>query len=158
MAVRKTKVKEQMDAAMGSMLEPGEHQIVAVRTIAGPSPWLAEGFLGLLWQFLVKYYYVVVTERRVLFIQYSRMTGRPKKLAFAEQRGPGLLVGQKVSTLWSWFKVHSSTLNKTVRLNVDRYWREEMTQVLAELERTPAAPTGSDAAIPPPPPAPPANA
>jgi len=152
MAVRKTKVKEQMDAAMGSMLEAGEHQLAAVRTIAGPSPWLAEGFLGILWQFLVKYYYVVVTERRVLFIKFGRMTGRPKNLAFAEQRAPGLLVDSKVSKLWSWFKIHSSTQNKDLRLNVDRYWREEMTQVLAQLEQPGAAVPGTATPPPPPPP------
>lgn len=132
MAVRKETFKKQMDEALGSILEPGERELVSVNTIVGISPWLAAGIIGLIGQFFVKYYYITVTDRRVLFIQVSRLSGRPKGLAFTDPR-PGPTVSEsKPAAVWSSFK-YTRPDGKSMKVHVHRFWRDEMAATIQAL-------------------------
>ena len=45
MAFRRAKIKEQFDAAIPALLEPGEHVQAETLSQSGPSPWLV-GVIG----------------------------------------------------------------------------------------------------------------
>ena len=132
MAIRKATVKQQVQGVLGPMLEPGERELASVNTIAGASPWIAQGLLGLIGQFLVKYYYLVVTDRRILFIQMSRLSARPMGLAMADPRSGFEVESYKPSAVWSVLKVKRPD-GSTLRLNVHRFWRDELDEVASAL-------------------------
>jgi len=72
MAVRKAKIKARLDSVVSGMLEPGEQVVASTYAQSGPSPWLA-GLIGI-WIMLLmgtRPYFVVVTDRRVLFVRSS---------------------------------------------------------------------------------------
>jgi hypothetical protein len=135
MAVRKETIKKQLDEALPSMLEPGEKVEAGVNTIVGPSPWLSTGLLGLIGQFLIKYYYVVVTDRRVLFVRMSRLSMRPLDLASAAPLSSVSVTQYKPASLWSVLKIDTGA-GKEMRLNVHRIWRDELEPVAAALGAT----------------------
>jgi hypothetical protein len=73
MAVRKEKVKQQFTEALAGVLEPGEHVQAGAYGPSGPNPFFAAGLFGILGMLLfgVRYYYVGVTDRRVVFMKSS---------------------------------------------------------------------------------------
>jgi hypothetical protein len=153
MAFRRAKIKEQFDAAIPSVLEPGEQVQAETLAQSGPSPWLA-GLIG--WVIMLiagaRYYFIAVTDRRVLFMKASMMTGRPQGLAWADPRG-GVRVSDVnlTNAVWSKFRYHRPD-GKDIRLNVHRFWRDDGQAVVNALtaqaheEGPPPTPT------PPPPP------
>jgi hypothetical protein len=132
MAVRKETIRSQVREWLTTVLEPGEQEVASVNAIAGPSPWLATGLLGLVGQAFIKYYFVVVTDRRVLYVNMSRVSGRPKDLAMADPRSAVSVEGYKPSNLWSVLKLNRGE-GKPLKLNVHRIWREELDQVAQAL-------------------------
>ena len=124
MAVRKETIKAQMETALRSILQPGEQETASVLAIAGPSPWLAMGVLGLIGALFTRYYYATVTNQRVIFVGTSRWTQRPKGMAFADPRSSAALESVKPSTLWSVIRYRRPD-GSVLRLNVHRIWRQE---------------------------------
>jgi hypothetical protein len=151
MAVRKETIKKQFDEAMSSVLEPGEQVAAGSYTISGPSPWLQGvlGFIGML-ALGMRYYYVAVTDRRVLFMKASMWTQRPKGFAFADPKGSVAIHDVDPSALWSHFRYRRPD-GKEIRLNFHRMWRDEMETVVRALG---ASPTQQPTTSAPPPPAP----
>ena len=139
MAFRKDTVKRQFAEAEAAVLEPGEQTQAGGFTTTGPSPWLAAG-IGVIFMLLLgmRYYFVVVTDRRVLFMRSSMMSGRPKGLAFAHPRGQVSISDVKLAKLYSSLKYHGPD-GKTLRLNFHRYWRNEMEGIVAALSAGPPA-------------------
>jgi hypothetical protein len=135
MAVRKETIKEQVREWLKTVLEPGEREVASVNAIAGPSPWLATGLLGLIGQAFIKFYYVVVTDRRVLYVSMSRFSGRPRDLAMSDPRPAVSVTEYKPSSLWSVLKLNRGE-DKSLKLNVHRIWREELEQVAEALGAT----------------------
>jgi hypothetical protein len=131
-AVRKETIKAQVREWLSSALEPGEREVASVNTIAGPSPWLATGLLGLIGQAFIRYYYVVVTDRRILFVNMSRVSGRPKDIAIADPRSAVSVVEYRPASLWSVLKLNRGE-DKPLKLHVHRIWREELDQVAKAL-------------------------
>ncbi|MDP9330552.1 MAG: hypothetical protein M3P11_07960 [Actinomycetota bacterium] len=82
MAVRKAKIKQQFAAALSSLLQPEEQVRAETFAQSGPSPWLV-GVFGWLIMLLAgsRPYFIVVTNRRALFMRASMLTTRPKGLA-----------------------------------------------------------------------------
>jgi hypothetical protein len=142
MAFRKETIKRQFGEAQAAVLEPGEQVEAASLTTSGPSPWLA-GLLGIIVMLLMgmRYYYVLVTDRRVVFMKASMMSGRPKGLAFADPKGQAGITQVKVAKLWSSLRYRRPE-GKEIRLNFHRIWRDEMQAVVQAL----------GASVPPPPP------
>ena len=70
MAVRKDTIKQQFIEALPPVLEPGEQVLGGARGVSGPNPLWAQGLLGLA-GFLIfgmRYYYVALTDRRLIFL------------------------------------------------------------------------------------------
>jgi hypothetical protein len=150
MAVRKETIKQQFTQALPSVLEPGERVEAATYLVSGPSPMWVAGIFGVIGMLLlnVRYYFVAVTDRRVIFYAASFWSGRPKGLAWADPRG-SVSISDVVTDakLWNHLSYARPGLGKPLRLNVHTFWREEMKAVVAVLT-TPPAP---GAWMPPPP-------
>ena len=153
MAFRRENIKRQFGEAQQQYLEPGERVKAGGFTQAGPSPWLASG-IGLLIMYLMgmRAYYIVVTDRRVLFLRASMLSGRPQGLAFADPRSSVSAEDVKPGKIWSKLQYRRAD-GKPLRLNFHRIWREEF-QAVVDALRSPVEPsTAADGspAIPPPP-------
>ena len=134
MAIRKEKIKEQFQAVIPPALEPGEQVLGGTYCQTGPSPWL-QGGVGLLIMLLMgaKWYYLAVTDRRLLWFRASMWTQRPKGSVEAEPRSSVQLHDVDVdNVVWSKFRLQRPT-GKDVRVNVHRFWREEVQQLVGVL-------------------------
>ncbi|GGO97564.1 hypothetical protein [Wenjunlia tyrosinilytica] len=139
MAIRKSTMQEQVGQAIAE-IAPGDRPIVTLHSITGPSPWLMNG-LGVIGQLFVKYYFITVTEQAVVFHKASRVSNRPKELLFAIPRTQAqtLISDIKRNTLWSSFRFHIPGEEKPTRINIARYWRAEMDQLVEALTGARAA-------------------
>lgn len=152
MAFRKEKIKEQFGAAIAPALEPGEQVRAGVFCQSGPTPWLT-GAIGI-WLMLLmgmRYYFIAVSDRRMLFFRGSLWTVRPKGgLEWADPLGAGQVTDvEATAKLWSHFKYQRPGVEKPIRFNVHRIWRTELQEVVGAMAQPPAP------AIPPTPPIPP---
>jgi hypothetical protein len=145
MAFRREKIKQQFDAALPAVMEPGEQIQAQTLSQSGPSPWLA-GLIGWLVMLLVgaRYYFIAVTDRRVLFMKASLLTGRPKGLAWADPREAVVVHDVNLNhAVWSKFRYRRPD-GKDLRINIHRYWRDDGRAVAALLTgqaQQPGAPT-----------------
>jgi hypothetical protein len=157
MAVRKETIRKQFMDALPAFLEPGETVQTGAYGVSGPNPMLAQGLLGLigLLIFNMRWYFMAVTDRRVVFVKASFWTGRPKGLGFADPKG-AVSLSEVVTDakLWNHLKYSGPSVQKPLRLNFHAWWRDECKQVVDALGAT-----GPSSAMPPPapgvPPAPP---
>ncbi|MFG2194622.1 hypothetical protein [Streptomyces sp. NPDC048639] len=131
MAIRKAKMKEQVAEAI-AQAAPGDRLIVTIATVTGASPWLMNA-LGLIGQFLVKFYFVTVTEQAVVFHTFNRFTQRPKELVCAIPRAQAqpLLGEVNRNPLWSSFMFALPGEQTPTRINVHRMWRNEMDELIS---------------------------
>jgi len=121
----KDKPKARMMAALGSLMEPGEQVQAATMAIRGPSLWLVGGILGAL---LTKYYWVAVTDRRVLAVRM----GKTGDVLFSEPRASVKLAQAAAHPVYS--KVALQRADGTVvKFRVHRMWREEFDALVAAL-------------------------
>ncbi len=136
MAVRKEAIKQQFTEALPAVLEPGEQVQSGAYLVSGPSPMWVAGLLGLIGILLfnVRYYYLAVTDRRVIFYAASFWSSRPKGFAWADPRG-SVAISDVVTDakLWNHMLFSRPGAAKPLRLNVHAFWREEMKGVVAAL-------------------------
>lgn len=144
MALRKATVQKQMEGQVQPLLEAGEQERAAALCEGGPSRWWTILSLTLV-VFLIKPYYIVATDRRVLFLKVSRWSGRPQGLLRADPRGQVGIVGHTEHPLWSNIMYRAAD-GSTKKLRYHRIWREEMAAVIRELQSaaqgTPTQPDG----------------
>lgn len=164
MAFRRETVRKQFEGVLPPMLEPGERIVAESAVVSGPSPWLAQGLFGIIGILLfgVRWYFLAVTDRRVVFVKMSLWTGRPRGFAWADPRvSVGVSDVEVTATVWSHFLYRRPDV-KDLRLNVHRFWREDGQAVVAALGSPvpaqvppPPPPPQQAPPIPPPPPPPP---
>jgi len=167
-AVRKETIKQQFNDALTPVLEPGEQVLGGAYGVSGPNPLWAQGLLGLA-GFLIfgmRYYYVALTDRRLIFLNASFWTSRPKGFAWSDPRDSITISDlQSDNKLWNWGKISSPT-KQDLRMNFHAFWRPElkaMGDLLADRivgarlapgaagDPTPAAGNGPSTPPPPPP-------
>jgi hypothetical protein len=125
MAFRKEKIKQQFTEAQAAALEPGEQVQAASLTTSGPSPWLAGAFGALIMLLAgMRYYYVIVTDRRVIFMKASMWTGRPKGVAWSDPRDQVQVRDVNVAKVWSRLRYRRPE-GKEIRLNFHMFWKDE---------------------------------
>ncbi|MGZ4152901.1 MAG: hypothetical protein ACXVQ0_00290 [Actinomycetota bacterium] len=147
MAFRKATVHQQFSEAIARVLEPGERIEAGVLSQSGPTPWLM-GAIGVLVMLLMgmRYYFIAVTDRRVLFFSASLLTVKPRALAWADPRGAGTISDIDAdAALWSHFKYACPGESRVTRFNVHRMWRDELRDLLTSMA------TPSTTSIPAPP-------
>lgn len=138
MAFRKATMKKQVAEAIAQQA-PGDRPLVSVGAVAGPTPWLSVGILGLVGQFLIKYYFITVTEQALLFHKMSRFSQRPKEIVHAIPRDQArALFGEiQLNPLWSFSYMALPGESSQVRINVHRMWRNELEELLAVVNGAP---------------------
>jgi hypothetical protein len=150
MAVRKDTITRQFNDTMkAGILEPGEQVITGMMTQTGASPWLA-GLIGVVLMVLTgtRWYYVALTDRRVLFLRAHPMTSKPTSAVAWADRRDAASISDIVSDakVWNRLRYNRPGQAKPVRLNVSAVqWRSEFQTLVANLE------AGGVPAIPPPP-------
>ena len=149
MAVRKDAVKKQFTEALAGVLEPGEQVQVGTYGPSGPNPFFAAGLFGVIGMLLfgVRYYYVAVTDRRVVFMKGSFWTARPAGFAWADPRSSVTISDVDTDAkLWNHLKYTGSS-GKSIRMNFHAWWRDETKQLVAALgssgQTAPASPPAS---------------
>jgi hypothetical protein len=133
MAVRRAKIKEQMEGTVRPYLEPGEQIVAEGMTLKGPNPWLVSGLLGLIGWMFMAYYYLVVTDRRVLYVRASTWTQRPKAVEAAEPRGSVAITSDEPKAVWSRMQLRRADGTEW-KLWYHRIWREDVAGVVRALQ------------------------
>lgn len=138
MAIRRAKQKQQVIEKLSQVAPPGEQFIACVHVETGPSPWLNAIFdevpvLGLVVALTRKFYFLTLTNTSVVVNSASRFTNRPGEVVAAYPI-PAFPVSRiKRATVWSSMYVEMTPGTKPTRLNIHRYWRGELDQLLAAL-------------------------
>jgi hypothetical protein len=141
MPLRREKIRQAVDASVQAQLEPGEQIVAQGLVVKGPSPWLIAGILGWIGWLFTKYYFLVVTDRRVLFERTTMMFGvKPRALEMAEPRASVAVVQNNVNPLWSKLKIRHGD-GTEARFWYHRIWRDDIQQVVQALS-SPAPATG----------------
>jgi len=131
-ATQRAKVKQRFHAAIQALLEPGEQVLAETRCQSGPSPWLTRP-LGLLLAIHMgmRPYFIVVTDRRILFMRVSLVTGRPKGLAWADPKAGAQFHDTHLGNV-VWSKTYYRRPDgEDIRLNIHRFWLEDGQSVVA---------------------------
>ncbi|QMU75205.1 hypothetical protein GXW83_04970 [Streptacidiphilus sp. PB12-B1b] len=138
MAIRRAKQKQQVIEKLSQSAPPGETFIACVHVETGPSPWLNAIFdeigpLGLIVAFTRKFYFLTLTNTSVVVNSASRWTNRPGEVVAVYPRHELPVSKVNRAMVWSRLHLHLPNRPKPTRLNVHRYWRDELDQLLAVL-------------------------
>lgn len=148
MAIRRAKQKEQVIARLSASAPPGETFIACVHGETGPSPWLNGIFdqiplLGMVVAFTRRYYFFTLTNTSVVVNSANRFTNRPGDIVVAFARGELPVSRYNRAALWSKFYIELPGSGRLTRINVHRYWRNELDQLAAAFPAETGAPVGT---------------
>ncbi len=132
MAVRKEKIRQQVEDFVRPSLEPGETVEVTLTVMAGRSPWVAYSLFGALGGLGMQPYFVCLTDRRLLFMTASKVSGRPKELADAQPRSGLSVTDHKPRAVWSVVRLRRAD-GQEQRFNVHRLFRPELGALVGAL-------------------------
>ena len=157
MAIRRAKMKQQVMERLASVAPAGEQFIACVHAETGPSPWLNSVFdevpgLGLAVALTRKFYFFTLTNSSVVVNSANRFTNRPGDVVISFPRHDFPVTGYNRAAIWSKFYLQFPTSAKPTRLNVHRYWRNELDQLAGAFPvgvvAAPVTAQGPDAANP----------
>ena len=135
MAIRRAKQKAQVIEKLSQVAPPGETFIACVHTETGPSPWLNAIFdeiplVGLVVALTRKFYFITLTSSSIVVNHANRFTNRPGDVIAVFPREAFPVSRIKRATVWSSMYVQLPGQSKPGRLNVHRYWRTELDQLI----------------------------
>ena len=114
--------RNKVNAIAQPQLEPGE-QIVATigQSQTGPTPW----FFLLTWliAFWIRYWGLVLTDRRLVFVKCSSFTGGPRSVDHSVPRDQVKVLEYKRPGVWG--KLVLQTGPETLKINVHRISRDD---------------------------------
>jgi len=176
-AVRKETIKQQFNEGLPAVLEPGERVLGGAYGVSG-QPRVGPGSARTrrVPDLRLRYYSVALTDRRLIFMNASFWTSRPKGFAWSDPRDSITISDlQTDNKLWNWGKISSPT-KQNLRMNFHAFWRPELkamgdlladrivgprlgpgaagdpTPAAGQTPSVPPAPPTSPSAVPPPPP------
>ena len=129
-----------MDQALNPVLEPDEKVEASAYALTMPSAWwyLLTYFVML----MAKYWFVAVTDRRVIFMKVSKTGTSRSEFAWDDPR-PGMRAGElKRSLGWTKLDLYKPDGGK-MTLSFDRNWREEAAAIRDALHRSGGPPSAS---------------
>lgn len=135
MAIRRAKQKAQVIEKLATLVPPGEQFLATVHAETGPSPWLnglfdQVPFAGLIVALTRKFYFFTLTDRAVIVNTANRFTNRPGEVVAVYSRHQVPASRFNRGAVWSKFYFQFPDRSKPVRLNVHRYWRAELDQLV----------------------------
>jgi heme/copper-type cytochrome/quinol oxidase subunit 2 len=158
MAVRKDTITRQFNATMqAGLLEPGEQVVTGMMIQTGASPWFA-GLIGVVLMLLTgtRWYYMALTDRRVLFLKAHPLTSKPSSaVAWADPR-TAVSISDVVTDakVWNRLRYRRPGQTKPLRVNVSAVqWKSEFRILVSNLQAGVVPPAPGAPSIPPPPPA-----
>jgi len=134
MAIRRAKQKQQVMEKLAQQAPAGEQFIACVHTETGPSPWLGAlldeiPVVGLVVQLSRKFYFFTLTNTSVVVNSANRFTNRPGDVVAVFPRNNFPVSNFNRAAVWSKFYIQFPGQNKPTRLNIHRYWRQELDQL-----------------------------
>lgn len=152
MAIRRARQKAQVIQKLSAMAPAGEQFIACVHAETGPSPWLNAIFdeipgVGLAVALTRKFYFFTLTNTSVVINTANRFTNRPGAVVGSFPRHAFPVTEHKRAAVWSKFYVHFPGTQRPTRLNVHRYWRNEL-DLLAQAFPAGATAAGAGSAAP----------
>ena len=131
MAVRKSKIQEQVQQKFAEVAPPGEQVTVFFEAMTGPSPWLVAllreiPLVGLIIALTRSVYFVALTNTSVVIVGANKFTNRPTNLVAAEPFSEAKFSNLNVAAVWSKVYYQLPGQAKPSRLNVHRKWRNEL--------------------------------
>ena len=121
-------------AVVQAHLEPGEQMLIGSRVHSGPSDWWRLiPRVGAFVRFFQRHYYMVLSDRRVIFCGLSYWTARPKNIKAVVPRGQAQVSDYKPGTVWPSFRLGYPGRKKPMKLRAHRVWRPEVEQILGTL-------------------------
>ena len=122
--------REQVAAAVGPQLEPGEEILANLPSCqTGPSPWFYA--VTYLIAFSIRQLGVVVTDRRVFFVKRGTFTNSVKGVEAVDPRDAVEVTEWKPASLWSTLRIHRP--GGMLKLNVHRMHREDAEGIVRTL-------------------------
>ncbi|MCC9309393.1 hypothetical protein LN042_20295 [Kitasatospora sp. RB6PN24] len=136
MAIRRAKQKAQVIEKLSQMAPPGEQFIACVHVETGPSPWLNAVFeeipgLVLIIALTRNQYFLTLTNTSVVVNAASRWTNRPGDVLAVFPRHAFPISRVKRRSIWSSAYLQLPTDSKPKRINIHRYWRNELDMLSA---------------------------
>jgi hypothetical protein len=130
----KDRTAARASAVVEAHLEPGEQMLLGSRVHSGPSDWWRLiPRVGAFVRFFQRHYYMVLSDRRVIFCGLSYWTARPKRIKAVVQRGQVQVSDYKPGTVWPSFRIGYPGRNKPMKLRAHRVYRPEVEQILGAL-------------------------
>ncbi len=134
MAIRRAKQKQQVMEKLAAQAPAGEQFIACVHTETGPSPWLGAlldeiPVVGLVVALSRRFYFFTLTNTSVVVNSANRFTNRPGEVVAVFPRHNFPVSNYNRAAVWSKFYVQFPNDSKPTRLNVHRYWRQELDQL-----------------------------
>jgi hypothetical protein len=121
-------------------LDAGEQITVIIgHAQTGPTPWL-QGLFGVIFLFWVRFLALVLTDRRIILIKKSMLSGRAQSIAESHPRNEVRVLEYKAPTVWG--KLALGYGGETVKLNVHRMDRDQLQQLVDALGGVTEAPVG----------------
>jgi len=133
----KEKLAARASAAAASALEPGEQILTGARVQSGVSQWWI--LLSNYARFFQKYYYLMLTDRRLVFCKLSFWTGRPSAVKIATPRDQVRVTDYAPGVVWATFRLSYPGRDKPMKLRAPRPWRPEIEFLVGALGAGPAA-------------------
>ncbi len=147
MAIRRANQKAQVIERLSASAPPGETFIACVHGETGPSPWLNALFdeipaVGLVVALTRRFYFFTLTNTSVVVNSASRFTNRPGEIVAVFPRAQFPVSRYNRAAMWSKFYLQLPGSSKPSRINVHRYWRNELDALAAAFPPEPAAAGG----------------
>ncbi len=149
MAIRRAKQKAEVIERLSASAPAGETFIACVHGETGPSPWLNAvfdeiPFLGLIVALTRRFYFLTLTNTSVVVNSANRFTNRPGEIAAVFPRAEFPVTGYNRATVWSKFYLQLPGSAKPTRINVHRYWRNELDALAAAFPSQPVVLPATD--------------
>jgi hypothetical protein len=118
---------------IGPHLEPGEQMIAGARVHTGPSDWLRWApYVRLVVRFMQRHYYVMVTDRRLVFCGISFWNARPDHISWMVPRAGVQASDYTAGAIYPSFRL-SFPDRKPMRLRIYSSYEPEAMRILGIL-------------------------
>lgn len=141
MAIRKATIKRQVIETLMQQAPPGEQFIATIECVTGPSPYIVVALeriplVGLIVVLVRRYYFITATTTSIVVNRASLFSNRPKEVLVALPLQQANISRIKLARTWSSIYFMMPGKAKPTRLNVSRYWRNELEQVLGAAQNS----------------------